>query len=183
MPFAVEMFFDESADKLVRDVWNDLARANVTSSMIDGGYRPHITLGVFEGYTSPKFEDELRFFTEKRRVFPIKLDYLGVFPRPEGVVYFGAVVTGQLLTIHGEYTRLFAPLVTAARPYYLPGSWVPHCTLACGLSAVAIPATVEVCSRSMLPINAEVKEIGLVEFPGHREVLTCELASGPRTGG
>ncbi len=182
MPFAVEMFFDEKADKLVRSVWTDLARANLTSSMIDGGYRPHVTLAVFEGYASPKFEDELRFFAEKHRVFPIKLDYLGVFPRPEGVVYFGAVVTEHLLSVHAEYTRLFAPLVTSVRPYYLPGSWVPHCTLAYGLSVAAIPAAVEVCSRSMLPINAEVKEISLVEFPGHREVLTRELVRNPRDG-
>jgi 2'-5' RNA ligase len=176
MPFAVEMFFDESADKLVRDVWTDLADAKLTSSMIDGGYRPHVTLGVFEGYTSPKFEDELRTFLGKHGAFPIKLDYLGVFPRPEGVVYFGGVVTGQLLSIHGEFARHFAPLMMGARPYYLPGNWVPHCTLACGLSVAAIPVAIEVCSRFTLPLIAQVGEISLVEIPKHREVLTCELA-------
>ena len=182
MPFAVEMFFDESADKRVREVWDELAQANLTSSQIDGGYRPHVTLGVFEGYTSPKFEDGLRFFTEERGEFPIKFDYLGVFPRTEGVVYFGAVVTGQLLSIHGEFTRHFAPLMMGIRPYYLPGSWVPHCTLAYGLSLAAIPAVVEVCSRSILPIIAQVKEIGLVEIPKHRDVLTCELTGDSRDG-
>ena len=75
------MFFDESADKLVRKVWGDLAQARVNSFMIDGGYRPHVTLGVFEKYSSPEFENELHFFTEKRGAFPIKLDYLGIFPR------------------------------------------------------------------------------------------------------
>jgi 2'-5' RNA ligase len=175
MPFAVEMFFDENADKLVRNVWNELAVAKLTSSMIDGGYRPHVTLGVFEGYTSPEFENEFRSFIGRRGVFSVKFDYLGVFPRPEGVVYFGAVVTGQLLSVHGEFTRHFASLMMGIRPYYLPGSWVPHCTLAYGLSVAAIPAAVEVCSRSVLPITAQVKEIGLVEIPKHREVLTCEL--------
>ena len=183
MPFAVEMYLDKSASKLVRDVWTELADAKLTSFMIDGGYRPHVTLGVFEGYTSPEFENEFRLFTGKHGGFPIKLDYLGVFPRPEGVVYFGAVVTEHLLSIHSEYTRLLAPLVTGVRPYYLPGSWVPHCTLACGLSMAAIPAVVEVCSRFTLPLIAQVGEISLVEFPGHREVLTCELPRGPRTGG
>ncbi len=175
MPFAVEMFFDESADKRVREVWDDLARTNLTSCMIDGGYRPHVTLGVFEGYTSPQFENEFRLFTEKHGVFSVKFDYLGVFPRPEGVVYFGAVVTGQLLSVHGEFTRRFASLMMGIRPYYLPGSWVPHCTLAYGLSMAAIPAAVEVCSRFTLPLIAQVKEIGLIEIPKHREVLMREL--------
>jgi 2'-5' RNA ligase len=183
MPFAVEMFFDDNADKVVREVWHELARANVTSSQIDGGYRPHVTLGVFEGYTSPQFENEFRSFLGKRGAFPIKLDYLGVFPRTEGVVYFGAVVTGQLLSVHGEFTRHFGPLMMGVRPYYLPGSWVPHCTLAYGLSSAGIPAAVEVCSRSMLPITAQVKEIALVEIPKHREVLTCELTGDSRDSG
>jgi len=175
MPFAVEMFFDENADKLVRQVWDDLARAKVNAFMIDGGYRPHVTLGVFEGYTSPEFESELRLFTEKRGVFSIKFDYLGVFPRPEGVVYFGAVVTGQLLSIHGEFARHFAPLMMGIRPYYLPGSWVPHCTLAYGLSMAAIPSVVEQCSRVTLPLAAQVRQIGLVEIPKYREILACGL--------
>jgi len=59
-----------------------------------------------------------------------------------------------------------------ARPYYLPGNWIPHCTLACGLSLDAIPAAVEVCSRAMLPVTTNVKRIGLVEIPKHREVVT-----------
>jgi 2'-5' RNA ligase len=180
MPFAVEMFFDENADKLVRKVWGDLAQANINSFMIDGGYRPHVTLGVLDGYTWPQFENEFRSFAEKRGAFPIKLDYLGVFPRPEGVVYLGAVVTEQLLFVHSEFTRHFAGLMTGVRPYYLPGNWVPHCTLAYGLSITAIPPAVEVCSRCTLPLMTQIKEISLVEVPKHREVLTCELATGPR---
>jgi 2'-5' RNA ligase len=181
MPFAVEMFFDESADKHVREVWNDLAQAKVNSFMIDGSYRPHVTLGVFEGYTSPRFENEFRAFS-KRAALPIKLDCLGIFPRPEGVVYFGAVVTEQLLSLHGEFTKRFAGLVTGIRLYYLPENWIPHCSLAYGLSIAAIPTAVEVCSRFTLPLIAQVSEIALVENPKHREVLTCKLVGDPRDG-
>src|SRR5690242_20611983 len=126
MPFAVEMFFDVSADQRVRDVWADLAQAKITSLMIDEGYRPHVTLSVFEQYSLPKFGYELRVFTTGLKPFSIKLDCLGVFPRSEGVVYFGAVVTEQLLSIHREFQTRFAKLMTGVRPYYLPGNWIPH---------------------------------------------------------
>jgi len=181
MAFVVEMFFDDKVDKVVRDVWTDLARAKVNSFMIDGDYRPHVTLGVFEGYTSPEFENEFHSFC-KRAAFPIKFDCLGIFPRPEGVVFLGAVVTEQLLSVHREFQTRFSGLMSGLRPYYLAGNWVPHCTLAYGLSVDAIPASVEVCSQCAFPLITQVKEIGLVEVPKHREVLTRELAKGPRDG-
>jgi len=177
MPFAVEMFFDEDADKLVRDVWAELARANITSFMIDGGYRPHVTLGVFEQHSSPEFENKLQTFIGNLKPFSIGLDCLGIFPRPEGVVYFGAVVTQELLSIHREFQTRFAGLMTGIRPYYLPGNWIPHCTLGYGLSLAAIPSAVEVCSQLILPVKATVTEIGLVEVPKHRDVLTRKLST------
>jgi 2'-5' RNA ligase len=176
MPFAVEMFFDDDANEVVRGVWADLAQANITTLMIDGAYRPHVSLSVFESYSSPGFQDQLRLFAKNLKPFQIKLDCLGIFPRPEGVVYFGAVVTEELLSVHCDFRARFAGLATRARAYYLPGNWIPHCTLGYGLSLDAIPSAVRVCSRAMRPITAKVKEVGLVEFPGHREVLTCELA-------
>lgn len=95
-------------------------------------------------------------------------------------MYLGAVVTEQLLSIHSEFTSRLAGQVTGVRPYYLPGNWVPHCTLAYGLSIAAIPGAVEVCSRFTLPLITQIKEISLVEVPKHREVLTWELAADPR---
>jgi len=182
MPFAVEMFFDEKADKLVREIWEDLAQAKVNSFMIDGDYRPHVTLGVLEGYTSPGFENEFRSFCE-RPAFPIKFDCLGVFPRPEGVIFLGAVVTEQLFSVHREFQTQFSKLMSGVRPYYLPGNWVPHCTLAYGLFVDAIPAAVEVCSRFTFPVTAQIKAISLVEVPKHRDVLTCELEGDSRGNG
>ena len=175
MPFAVELFFDPAAEQRVRDVWMELARAKVNSFMIDGQYRPHLTLGVLNEYASPAFENEFQRYTEKLEKISLKLDCLGIFPRPEGVVYLGAVVTDQLLSVHREFQNRFANLMTGVRPYYLPGNWIPHCTLAYGLSMEAIPTAIEVCSRVTFPISATVAEISLVEVPKHREVLTHVL--------
>jgi 2'-5' RNA ligase len=175
MPFAVEMFFEEDADDLVRGVWADLAQANVTSFMIDGDYRPHVTLGVFDQYSSPEFENELPTFAKGLPRLPLQFDYIGVFLQPKCVVFFGPVVTEQLLSVHRDFNSHFANLVTGASPLCPTGKWVPHCTLAFDIPRGAVPAAVEVCSRVKLRFTTEVTEIGLVEFPGHREVLTCEL--------
>ena len=175
MPFAVEMFLAEDADKLVRCVWADLAQANIASFMTDGGYLPHVTLGVFDQYSSPGFENELRAFTKSLRPLPLQFDYIGVFLQPRCVVFFGPVVTERLLSVHKDFTSRLTKLVTGASPLCPPGKWVPHCTLAFDIPLEAVPAAVEVCSRVKLRFKTQVREIGLVEFPGHREVLTCGL--------
>ena len=175
MPFAVEMFFDEDADKFVRGVWADLAQAKITSFMIDGNYRPHVTLGVFDQYSSPGFENELRAFVGNLQPFTLQFDYIGAFLQPRRVVFFGPVVTEQLLCVHGDFNGRFTALVTGASPLCLTGRWVPHCTLAFDVPLGAVPAAVEVCSRVKLRFTTKVVEIGLVEFPGHREVLSCDL--------
>lgn len=176
MPFAVEMFFDDDADGLVRGVWADLAQANVTSFMIDGNYRPHVTLGVFDQYSSPGFESELRAFIGSLQPLPLQFDYVGVFLQPRCVVFFGPVVTEQLLSVHKDFTSRFTKLVTGASPLCPPGKWVPHCTLAFDIPIGAVPSAVEVCSRVKLRFTTQVTEIGLIEFPGHREELSCGLS-------
>jgi len=178
MPFAVEMFFDQNADKLARDVWAALAQANITSFMIDGGYRPHVTLGVFDRYSSPVFEHEFRRFVEGLQPLSLRFDSVGVFLRPKCVVFFAPVVTAQLLSVHDDFASRFTGLVAGPSPLCPPGRWVPHCTLAFDIAHDAIPSAVAVCSQAPLSFAAKMKEIGLVEVPKHREVVTYELAAG-----
>jgi 2'-5' RNA ligase len=183
MPFAVEMFLDKSAERRVREVWADLARATVNSFMIDGGYRPHVTLGVFEGYSSPDFEQEFRQFVGGLHPLSLRFDSVGIFLRPKCVVFFAPVVTAQLLSVHDEFTSRLTRFVTGASPLCPLGRWVPHCTLAFDTAHEAIPAAVEVCSRAPLSFTAQVTEIGLVEVPKHREVLVCELTGATSGSG
>lgn len=49
------------------------------------------------------------------------------------------------------------------REYYTVGQWVPHCTLAFGLSEDQIAETVTVCRQMDLPVSTEIRGIGVVE--------------------
>jgi 2'-5' RNA ligase len=175
MPFVVEMFLAGDADKLVRKLWSDLATGANTSFMIEEGCRPHVTLGAFETYSSPKFEKELQRFTASLKPIPLRFDFLGLFLQPKRVVFLGPVVTDQLLLVHRRFNECLGPLVGGSDPLCPPGRWVPHCTLAFDIPAEAVSKAVEICSRAQLQFVTEVREIGLVEYPERREVLTCPL--------
>ena len=65
------------------------------------------------------------------------------------------------------YTRAFHEIfkkhAKEQREYYTIGQWVPHCTLAFGLSEHQIAEAVTVCRQIDLPISTEVTGIGLVK--------------------
>ena len=59
--------------------------------------------------------------------------------------------------------------------YYLPGNWVPHCTVAIDLSATEVIEAVVYCREAFQPISGQFREIGLVEFRPVKERFTCAL--------
>jgi len=67
-------------------------------------------------------------------------------------------------------------------PYYRPGGWVPHCTLAMGFDADLLPRVVELCHRAVRPIRGRFESIGLVEYGPRREHFVFGFADTGRAG-
>ena len=163
MPFVAELYFDPSTEERIRDAWNALDEAGISDSMPKGGYRPHISLGICEHLELNAFERELSAFAADITPFRLPFPNIGIFSTSEGVVYWGATVTEQLLNLHTAFHKIFKKYAKEQREYYTVGQWVPHCTLAFGLSEDQIAEAVTVCRQMDLPVSTEVKEIGLVE--------------------
>lgn len=162
MPFAVELFFDTEAEKQICDAWKAIQKAG-SSPILDAGHRPHVSLGVCNRIDSTAFEAELSFFAESVVPFPLSLSNVGVFPGAEGVVFLGVTVTEHLLDVHAAFHKIFKKYAGEQSEHYAVGKWVPHCTLAFGLSERQIAEAVSICRRIPLPVSTEVKEIGLME--------------------
>lgn len=64
----------------------------------------------------------------------LRLYVLGTFPGREGALFLAVQVTTELLAFHLEVHAALAGQPVEHWPYYQPGNWVPHCTLAEGLS-------------------------------------------------
>jgi 2'-5' RNA ligase len=66
--------------------------------------------------------------------FTQRPDYvLGTFPGGEGALFLGVQVTAGLLAFHAQVHAALGGEPVKHWPYYQPGNWVPHCTLAEGL--------------------------------------------------
>ena len=163
MPFVVELYFDPSTEKRIRDAWKAIDEAGISDSMPKGGYRPHVSLGVCDHLEIDSLAQELSNFAASVAPFRLSFPNIGIFSTSEGVVFLGATVTEQLLNVHTAFHEIFKKHAQEQREYYTVGRWVPHCTLAFGLSEDQIVETVTICRQINLPISTEVKEIGLVE--------------------
>jgi hypothetical protein len=62
----------------------------------------------------------------------LDLYVLATFPGSGGALFLGVLVTADLLAFHADVQAVIAGQLEQW-PYYLPGNWVPHCTLAEGL--------------------------------------------------
>ncbi|RKU22634.1 hypothetical protein C6500_03810 [Candidatus Poribacteria bacterium] len=162
MPFVAELYFDPSTEERIREAWKALDEAGISDSMPKGGYRPHISLGISNHLELDAFAQELSVFAAGVTPFRLSFPNIGIFSTSEGVVYWGATATAQLLNLHTAFHKIFKKYAKEQREYYTVGQWVPHCTLAFGLSEDQIAEAVTVCRQIDLPVSTEVREIGVV---------------------
>lgn len=177
MPFVAELYFDAPTEARIRGAWKAIDESGISDSMPKGGYRPHISLGVCDHLEIDPLAQELTTFAASVTPFRLSFPNIGIFSTSEGVVYLGATVTAQLLNVHTAFHEIFKKHAKEQREYYTVGQWVPHCTLAFGLSEDQITEAVTLCRQIELPVSTEVKGIGLVEVSptGCRALHVCDL--------
>jgi hypothetical protein len=154
------MYFDDRADAAVRKLWQALAEAGLPSlaTYTHRRHRPHVSLAVAESLAAADLTQLRTVLTSRRRV--LQLYVLGTFPGGDGVLFLGAAVTADLLAFHRDVHGALAGQPVEHSPHYLPGSWVPHCTLAEGLDK-ATAAMAFGLLYGYEPITATVAAVGI----------------------
>ncbi len=176
MSFAVELHFDEDTESKVRDVWKAIADAGISTSMLDGISRPHLTLGVCDEL-STTFKNELSFFARDARNFDVSLSFVGCFNSAEGVVFYGPTPTDAMFRLHTRFHSFFNEHAGRVWKNYQPGHWVPHCTLAFRLNTEQLRPAFNIAAAVSLPIGGKITEIGLLSGIGgpEKELVSYEM--------
>ena len=176
MGYAVELFYDHESELAVRKVWDGAGEATGQSSLSETGARPHVSLAVYDDdLDATGFQEKLQEFADTTEPFEFRLTSVGTFPGNEGVVYLSPVMTQDLMAVHRRYHQTFLKYEPYVQAYYLPGNWVPHCTVAIDLEASGILKAVAYCRMRFQPVTGRFAEIGLVEFRPVKELSTYEL--------
>jgi 2'-5' RNA ligase len=163
MPYAVELYFDESGTARVRELWSRLAGIGF-SSMTDCGARPHVSLAVCEHIDFPALSSIVDDFSAKVVSFEMSLASYGLFPGAEVVVFLAPKATPALLEWHARFHEAIPNAVSGLWPHYLPAQWMPHCTLATRAPLERVGSVMEALRDFELPVQCRVTSIGIVEL-------------------
>jgi len=162
--FAVVLYFDKDAERRVRQIWAALDLNGVPSVAASHGhgYRPHLTLAIIETPRLERSAEALRTSLAGVAGLPVTLTSLGFFLTGVAPAYLAVTPTGRLLSLHEEVHEALGGV--GSWDYYRPGAWVPHCTLAMGVTSPT--AVAEVVGEAALPIHARVSAADVVLLPG-----------------
>jgi len=89
---------------------------------------PYLSLAVFDDVGASEIEAGFTSLASKLPPTTIEISGLGTFQGESPVIYASVILTEGLRTLHASVHESFQGL--RCRPYYTPGAWVPHITLA-----------------------------------------------------
>jgi 2'-5' RNA ligase len=165
VPYSIELRFDDALTEAIA-LWSEAIAER--AELAHGVAEPHLSLAVYddrEGVDPDKLVGALDRLAPRYPPTPVTFASAGVFPTEERVLFLAPVVTPQLLTLHHAYHSLTAALRPLCRSHYLPGRWVPHCTLAMFLPLPALLGGLEQLAGRWTPLSGEIRHVALVEDP------------------
>jgi 2'-5' RNA ligase len=177
MGYSVELNLSKDSAAPVVKLWQTLATASISSVMLDLGAQPHISLAIFQDLDPAVLQEDLKRFAEVTGSLSVVLSCAGTFPTAEGVVFLAPVVTQELLAVHERLHSLMRDRGVQSVNYYWPGEWVPHCTVAMGVTPDKIGAATEICVQSEAFGPVELDAVSLIEFPPVREIYAFPLSA------
>jgi 2'-5' RNA ligase len=156
-------------------VWDELAREQVSDFMAGFGVHPHVSLAVFDELSVDRADPEIADLARRLVPMPVVLSTVGIFAGNGGVVFFGVVVTDELLAAHAELHRRLHPLSRGAWAIYERSEWVPHCTLTNEMPPDRIPRAIEIARRAPLPLRGTLDRVNLVKFRPPEDIFSTLL--------
>ncbi len=163
MGFKVELYFDSQSDDRVRSLWKVVVEAGAAAYVERAGTAPHLSLAVFDHVDHSRAVAALSRFVESCEPLTISFDSIGAFETPERVIFLAPARDESLLAMHAEFHGFLRSMMLRSSALYVPGRWVPHCTLARRVPADALHAGVRKAAAALQPFDATLLEIGLIE--------------------
>ena len=166
LPYSIGVYFDADGEAAIRQVWADLAAADIADYMHLTGQRPHLTLGIYKHLDLDAAHAALAQISAETAPIPLSFQYLAVFPVSRSI-FLGPVVTAPLLKLHKSVHEAVRPLAELPNfPYYLPEKWVPHCGLAIEVDADKVPAAIALSSQALrFTFDVTITKIGISTVP------------------
>jgi hypothetical protein len=175
MGFAVELHIDPVSATPITALTEQIYAQCGGQALTGIGTHPHISLTIFAQLEPGDINALLADFAATTPPWSVTFAAVGVFPTAQGIVYLAPVVTPQLLAIHARFHALLTQLAAPSNAYYLPGNWMPHCSVGINLPADKIGQAVMLCHQADVFRPVMLTTVRLIEFHPARPIYTYQL--------
>ncbi|MEO8210563.1 MAG: 2'-5' RNA ligase family protein [bacterium] len=172
MPYAAVLIPDTESINKICAISKLLYADNFSNYLFQTTLEPHITLGIFNNINPDEIKDKLSFFCKSITKIKLILSHIGIFPTEENAIFLAPVVTQELFNIHVLFNEIFSEFKLNMHEYYLPGNWVPHCTI--GMNINDLATAIETVKNNFFAFQVTIEKIRLIEFL-HGELKVSNL--------
>jgi hypothetical protein len=89
---------------------------------------PHITFAITEKTSVEKAHVAIKKFLENNNLLLLEFSSIGYFPDSK-TLFLGVTPSTELFLFHSGLVKFIFDEGDKISPYYMPGKWVPHCSL------------------------------------------------------
>jgi 2'-5' RNA ligase len=170
MHVVIELVFDQEMDCAVRGLWADLAGMLGRPDLAAREIRPHVTLLSSIDMKVGMATRILRDVAARTPPITLTFESIASFLSPQGVVYLSPVITADLLAIQRNVALAAAAAGVVIEPYYQPGRWSPHCTLARPLSSAEVGRAIARCHEVCAPLSGRAEAMAAISVYPERQI-------------
>ena len=173
---AVVSLFDKN-DHSVRSLSGELEKIlgkRLYSMMPD----PHLSYQGATKYNFAKLEGRLRRFARRTRRFRVRAGGLGIFTGFTPTLYAPIVRTIGLSRFQLSLWKSISFTGSGLNPYYKPEAWVPHITLARGISERTLTKAIRSLCRKEIELDLKIDNLTVIEFDGKAHTIRSKFPLG-----
>ncbi len=162
--YAVVGYLDYETEDKFKNLWQVLSEKNITHYGFETkGKRPHITIADYHQLDKEKFINLFQHFYNEKQKVTISLNTLGTFIGT-GTLFMAPTLSTELLDFHQEHHEIFKEFNKDKNSFYLPGFWVPHCTIASRLDDSNMLEAFNYCQTDLAKWVGQLSEIALIQI-------------------
>ncbi|EJQ72068.1 hypothetical protein IG7_01855 [Bacillus cereus HuA2-4] len=153
--YAIIATLDSVFTNKIKELQNELT--NIIGINQLAGVEPHITLADYN-------ELDVNLYTKKLEEFVVFQENISAVTFPtNGTIFLAPTITDELITLHHSYHDYFKTFHDNPQSYYVPGKWIPHCTIANGLNSNQFLSVMEYIYEKFNVTLASIEKLKLIK--------------------
>lgn len=159
--YAIIATLDSVFTNKIKELQNELT--NIIGINPLAGVEPHITFADYNELDVNLYTKKLEeFVVFQENISAVTFPSVGTFPT-NGTIFLAPTITDELLRLHHSYHDYFKTFHDNPQSYYVPGKWIPHCTIANGLNSNQFLSVMEYIYEKFNVTLASIEKLKLIK--------------------